>query len=107
MGIRVACTRITMAELAEQVANRAGAYVDLPVVDLTGIEGAYDLKLLWTPKAALEGRKAPDGTVITEPAGGLSIFDALQAQLGLRLEQRKHPMPLIVVDRVERVPTEN
>ncbi|SPE41962.1 hypothetical protein SBA3_480021 [Candidatus Sulfopaludibacter sp. SbA3] len=35
----------------------------------------------------------------------VSIFDALQAQLGLRLEQRKHPMPMIVVDKVERLPT--
>jgi len=107
LGIRIACTKMTMADFAEELPNRAAAYIDLPIVDLTELKGAYDFKLVWTPKAALEGRKAPDGTVITEPAGGLSIFDALQTQLGLKLEQRKHPMPVIVVDRVERVPAEN
>jgi uncharacterized protein (TIGR03435 family) len=106
LGIRIACTRMTMADLAEELPNRAGAYIDLPMVDLTRLKGAYEFKLVWTPKAALEGRKAADGTVITEPAGGLSVFDALQAQLGLKLEQRKIPMPLIVIDRVERVPTD-
>jgi len=107
LGIRIACSKMTMADLADELPNRAGAYIDLPMVDLTGLKGAYDFKLVWTPKAALEGRKAPDGTVITEPAGGLSVFGALQAQLGLKLEHRKHPMPLIVVDRVERLRAEN
>lgn len=95
-----------MADLAEELPNRAGAYIDLPMVEFTDLKGAYDFKLVWTPKAALEGRKATDGTVVTERAGGLSVFDPLQAQLGLKLERRKLPMPLIVVDRVERVPTD-
>lgn len=103
LGIHLACSKVTMAEFAVELANRGKSYFDVPIVDMTELKGAYDLKLLWTPKRALEGQKAEDGTVISEPAGGLSIFDALQAQLGLKLEARKIPMPMIVVDRVQRL----
>ena len=84
--IQASCAKMTMADLA----------------------GTYDFELNWTGRAALEGRhRAADGNIITEPVGGLSMFDALQAQLGLKLESRKHPMPVIVVDHVERIPTDN
>jgi len=43
----------------------------------------------------------------TSDPDGLTIFGALQKELGLKLDQRKHPMKIIVVDQVERVPTEN
>jgi len=106
--LQVTSTRMTMADLAELLPDTAPAYVDLPVVDLTELKGSYDFKLNWTGRAALEGRRRDaDGNIITEPAGGLSMFDALQAQLGLKLESRKHPMPVIVVDHVERIPTDN
>jgi uncharacterized protein (TIGR03435 family) len=35
------------------------------------------------------------------------VFDALEKQLGLKLEERKLPMPVIVIDHIERAPTEN
>jgi uncharacterized protein (TIGR03435 family) len=44
------------------------------------------------------------GPVIADPGG--SIFDAI-GQIGLKFEQRKHPMSVIVIDHVERVPTAN
>lgn len=106
-SIEMACTGLTMADLAERLPDAAPAYVDLPVVDLTGLKGAYDLKLSWTGRAALEGKKKDDDGNPIPPAGGLSMFDALQAQLGLKLESRKYPMPAIVVDHVERTPTDN
>jgi uncharacterized protein (TIGR03435 family) len=67
----------------------------LPVVDLTDFKGLY-------PAAGGVGE-----VPTTSDPDGLTVFDALQSQLGLKLESRKHPMDIIVVDKVERVPTDN
>ena len=88
------CTNITMAELAKRLPTLAPAYFDRPVVDLTGLAGTWDLKLQWTGK----------GRIDTD--GGLTIFDAVAKQLGLKLEQRKVPLPGLVIDHIERL-TEN
>jgi uncharacterized protein (TIGR03435 family) len=37
----------------------------------------------------------------------LSLFDAVNKQLGLKLEMRKRPMPVLVIDRIEEKPTDN
>ena len=84
----------------------APVYFDLPVVDLTDIKGAYDFKLDWSPMRG--GRGGPGRAADAPPAvnSSLTIFGAVEA-LGLKLEQRKHSVGIIVVDHVERVPTEN
>jgi uncharacterized protein (TIGR03435 family) len=63
--------------------------VDRVVVDRTGLQGAFDITLEWTPDDA-----PPD-------VSGGSIFTALQEQLGLKLEPTRGPVDVIVVDRVE------
>ncbi len=91
-GIMADCTGITMPELAKRIPSLAPAYLDgRPVVDLTGISGTYDLKFQWTGKQKIE----------TE--GGLTIFDAVTKQLGLKLEQRKIMLPGLVIDHIERL----
>jgi len=97
---------ISMARLAEILAGRLGR----PVVDLTGIKGVFDLKLSWTPDPAMvknpaENKESPAVDSMSDPSG-LSIFSALQEQLGLRLEARKVPGEIIVIDHLER-PAEN
>jgi uncharacterized protein (TIGR03435 family) len=82
----------TMDRLAEQL----GRVMDLPVVDHTGLEGLFNLKLEWIPERARE-----KGDV-----DGPSIFTALQEQLGLRLHVEKAPVDVLVIDGVEK-PTEN
>jgi uncharacterized protein (TIGR03435 family) len=89
--IQADCTDISMAELAKRLPSLAPAYLDRPVVDLTGISGTYDLKLHWVGKGKIDAE------------GGLTIFDAIEKQLGLRLEQRKVPLPGIAIDHVERL----
>jgi uncharacterized protein (TIGR03435 family) len=42
-----------------------------------------------------------------DPTGALTIFEAMEKQLGLKLEQQKRPMPVIVIDHIEQKPTEN
>jgi uncharacterized protein (TIGR03435 family) len=96
-----ACTNFTMTNLADWLPTRiAPSFIDLPVVDLTGLNGTYDIQLDWVPRPAV-GNAADDG------GSGPNIFDALEKQLGLKLEQRKLPMPVIVVDHIERIPTAN
>ena len=80
-----------MPELALRLRSLAPAYFDRPVVDQTGITGTYDLALQWT------GRDQIDSL------GGLTIFDAVTKQLGLKLEQRKVPLPAITIEHVERL----
>jgi uncharacterized protein (TIGR03435 family) len=74
--------------------------VDRPVLDRTGIEGVFDFSLTFAP-SALEMKRA-----LVENDGP-SIFTLIQEQLGLRLEAQKGPMELLVIDRAEKVPSEN
>jgi uncharacterized protein (TIGR03435 family) len=67
-----------------------------PVVDMTGLSGNYSFVVYFTPED-----QNPDGG--SDP----SIFGALQEQLGLRLEARKGPVELLVIDHAEKVPTGN
>jgi len=79
-----------MGSLAAMLVGPTGR----PVVDKTGIEGNFEFRLDY----------APDGTADSPLP---SIFTALQEQLGLKLEAQKVPVEMLVIDHVERVPTEN
>jgi uncharacterized protein (TIGR03435 family) len=91
---RITAERASMAVLAETLAR----IVEHPVVDQTGLQGVYSLKLQYTPDNPKSD--GPD-------AAGPSIYAALQEQLGLKLQTQRLPVEVIVVDYVERVPTEN
>jgi len=85
----------SMSDFADRL-SRAPFQVDRPVVDLTGLTGRFDLTLEWSPVE----ESAENGT-------GPSLFTALEEQLGLRLEPRKMPLEVLVVDRANKVPAEN
>jgi uncharacterized protein (TIGR03435 family) len=78
-------------------------YSDLPVVDMTGLTGSYDMTLKWTP----ERRRPGTGADAADSMVGTTMDIALQEQLGLKLERRKAPIDVVVVDRIEKTPTEN
>ena len=82
----------TMADLVSPLTSMVGG----PVIDRTGLTGRYDLKLEWSPDG---------GAAATAPE--LSIFTAIREQMGLRLESSRVTIDVVVVDRVERTPTEN
>lgn len=103
--LHVLCERMTMADLAKNLPNMAPRYVTMPVVDKTGLKGWWDFQLDWTPAGAPGGRGADDAPTV-ETAGGYTVFDAV-AKLGLKLERAKLPVPIVVVDAVERMPVEN
>ena len=108
---------MTLASLADMLSR----FLDRPVVDLTDLKGSYqvalDLSMEDLRNAARAagvvapgldaggGAARPPGDVASDPAG-LSIFAAVQ-QLGLKLEPRKAPLELIVIDHLEKTPTEN
>jgi len=88
--LHIACKNVSMADLALNLFSLASTYIDRPVVDATGIPGTYDLRLDWAARETID-------------QGGLTIFDAIDKQLGLKLEERKVPLPVIVIDRVEKL----
>jgi uncharacterized protein (TIGR03435 family) len=88
-------TRIPMPKLADLLARVLGQ----PVTDATGLTGVFNFTLNWSPT----GTAHPDDST----ADGPSIFTALQEQLGLKLESRKGPVEVLVVDSMEKLPTQN
>ena len=95
--IEVACHGLTAAEIADNLHNMAGGYLRQPVVDATGLKGTYDFDLKWTARAQLAAAGAD----------GISVFDAVDKELGLKLDLQKSPLPVVVVESVDEKPTEN
>jgi uncharacterized protein (TIGR03435 family) len=103
----------------EQMVEALSRFVDRPVVDMTELKGNYQIALdlsmddlknamksvgVTMPAGALPGDgKAEDGA--SDP-GASSIFRSVQ-EMGLKLDPRKAPIELIVVDHLEKTPTEN
>jgi uncharacterized protein (TIGR03435 family) len=87
---------VPMANFAEIMSR----YLNRPVLDKTGLSGTFDFSLEWSP----DGKTA-------DAAGDLpvgpSLFTAIQEQMGLKLESRKAPIEMLVVDRAEKIPTGN
>jgi uncharacterized protein (TIGR03435 family) len=100
---QVECKHVTAAFLADYLQEMAPRELTIPVVDQTGITGPVDFTLTWVPRALPNTAAVAD----TEPPAGPDIFEAVEGQLGLKLENKKLPLPVIVVDRVERAPVEN
>jgi uncharacterized protein (TIGR03435 family) len=96
-------TCISMSIFADYLARQKDLPVELPVLDMTGLAGFYNLTLSWVP----EPRQAGDNPGTADTPAGPTLLTALQEQLGLRLETRKAPLEVLVVDRIERVPSEN
>jgi uncharacterized protein (TIGR03435 family) len=93
---------VTMEEFASRM---LGNFAGRPVVDKTGLTGRYDIKLEFTPErmagpVRLNGVDQPP--LPEADSGGLSIFSALQEQLGLKLVAEKGTTEVILVDRAEK-----
>jgi uncharacterized protein (TIGR03435 family) len=92
----------TITAAALSMSSLAGSlvrFVDRVVIDETGLTGYYDYQLKWTPDQIAEPRPGEPPPVI-DP-NGPPLQTALQEQLGLKLESRRVPMKVIVVDRAE------
>jgi uncharacterized protein (TIGR03435 family) len=97
-------------------ADLLARFVDRPVVDMTALKGSYDFGMDFTPedframmvRGALTAGVAlpPEAMRALEGVSGNSLFSAIQT-LGLKLDRRKAPLEVLVIDRAEKVPTEN
>jgi uncharacterized protein (TIGR03435 family) len=103
LGARALTARgMTMQRLAGLLQDRVGR----PVIDRTDLTAAYDLELQWSSDLGLQ--QAPPGAAGASELTpeGLSLFTALQEQLGLKLEAMRRPVDVIVIDSAEP-PTPN
>jgi uncharacterized protein (TIGR03435 family) len=114
----VTCQNITMAQFVDQLQALAGtSYIRYPVLDATGIEGAWDFSFTFSPinptqiagarGAPPAGGAGPADIGAADPVGGVSLFDAVEKQLGLKLEAQKRMYPVFVIDHIDEKPTEN
>jgi uncharacterized protein (TIGR03435 family) len=119
----VTVQNMTMAQFAAQLQNIAPGYIRSPVLDATALEGSWDFTMNFSPAGLLQagpggrGGRGGDGPVpapepqggtatASDPTGGMTLFDAIEKQLGLKLELQKRPVPVLVIDHIERKPIE-
>ena len=117
--MRLEAERLSISVLVDTLTR----LLDRPVVDQTGLKGAYKMTLELAPDDLMNAVKAagvaippgalgagpgaPGGTpAARDPSGGSTIFRSVE-QLGLKLDARKMPVEQIVIDHLERVPTED
>jgi uncharacterized protein (TIGR03435 family) len=89
---RLVGTKVTTGMLAKVLSEQLRRSVE----DATGLTGIFDFTLEWAPE-----------TDVANAAGRPSIFTAVREQLGLRLEPRTGPVSVLIIDRIERLPTAN
>jgi uncharacterized protein (TIGR03435 family) len=95
--VEFSCHHTTMEEFAKNLRNWARNDLTDPVVDATGLKGSWDFDIKWTPLPLMQ--KAG--------ADGITIFDAVDKELGLKLERQTAPRPVLIVDSVDQKPTAN
>jgi uncharacterized protein (TIGR03435 family) len=110
----ITCQNVTMAQFAAQLQPLAPGYLQSPVLDATGLEGGWDFTLNFSPAGMAQGggRRGGDagaagGVEASDPGNALSLFDAIEKQLGLKLQPQKRPVSVLVIDHIERKPTDN
>ncbi len=96
--------------------------LDKPVVDATGLKGSYEIEMHWVGESIMSGQMkmaaaqaranaglppAAQGTATDPGPSGPTIQQALRDQLGLKLQLKKGPMETLVIDHVDKAPTEN
>jgi uncharacterized protein (TIGR03435 family) len=109
------CQNVTMAQFADLL-QAVGGRADLKnrVVDKTGLTDGYDFSLSYTTgsrlrlqEAAAQAAARQAGEATVGPVEGLGIEDAVRKELGVRLEEQPLPLPFLILDHIDKTPTEN
>jgi len=106
-GMRVVATKMNAIGMVDML----GRFVERPVIDMTDLKGRYDFSLdVGLEDILALGRAAGMSIPIQAPPssapGTSAVFTAIQ-QYGLKLEPRKAPIEMLVIDHVEKTPTDN
>jgi uncharacterized protein (TIGR03435 family) len=94
---KLSYTHVTMAQFAEILSEYTSRYVS----DNTGLTGYYDLSLVISDDP-LDAQR-----IMRSNEFGDMIVATIQSQLGLSLEPRKSPIPILIVDQAEKTPSDN
>lgn len=101
-------------ETMDHLASVLSGPLSRPVVDMTNLKGEYDFSLIFaveTPGGTIPRTGPPPDMIESHPGSvigdDLTIFAALEKQLGLKLEPRKSLVTMLVVDKVDKAPTGN
>jgi uncharacterized protein (TIGR03435 family) len=105
----------SLTQLANFLSGQS--WMDHPVIDRTGLNGIFDLKLQFAADGPISlvdqgfesGAPPPPPSPsrsVDEPCSGATVFEALQNQLGLKLEKQRAPVEILVIDHWEK-PSEN
>jgi uncharacterized protein (TIGR03435 family) len=94
-----------MTQFAALLQGLAPIDLGTPVENATRLDGAWDFTVSFSSPQFLSspaaGVNAPDAN------GAISLQDAINKQLGLKLEKRQRPVPVLVIDHIEEKPAEN
>jgi uncharacterized protein (TIGR03435 family) len=113
LGRLLTCRNTTMARLAELLPELANGYVHSAVLDSTGLAGGYDFTLSFSTIGQLRGGDGRGGdqarkdASASDPNGAISLPDAMEKQLGIRMTLSKRPVQVMVIDHLEAKPTDN
>jgi uncharacterized protein (TIGR03435 family) len=113
----VTCRNMTMDQFAEMLTDRRGSvgYIFYPVVNATGLKGAWDFTISWSSADLTHGGglgpspapASPGDAEGADPDGAISYYDALRKEHGLKLVKEKRSEPVLVIDEINKTPTEN
>lgn len=93
MGVNGRNENMTMTDAPmDRIVQAIGNFTNAPVLDKTGLTGTYDIKFEATPAFRIDNNPDPHD---------ISISDAVNEQLGLKLQSEKDPVDVIVVDHIE------
>lgn len=118
VGRLVTCENMSMAQFAQNLPLIASGYIrGATVVDATALEGKWDFTIGFSAVGIVNGGArgaapappggAPAGVQAQEPNNmGISLYEAIEKQLGLKLEQTKRPGSVMVIDHIDEKPKE-
>jgi len=113
-GRLLTCYNTSMALLADRLRTLANGYVLSPIQDSTGLEGGYDFTINFSTTEQLQAGKQSGPPMpgarpeaVDDPNGAISLPDAMEKQLGIKMELQKRPVQVLVIDHLEQTPTEN